>query len=490
MKRYRVQVVARSLLLVALSLVGAYLAGILPTPFPLPYFPFPLVGQAPTSAAVLLVGVALGIAYVIASLVRYGERTAREVTRFLESVRYSDFAVAYSGGGRGPIFDELAAAFTDVTDAFRRVRAESEARQRYLRSVVQHVGVALVSFRDGGEVDFVNQATRRLLGVGRLRHIRDLEALSPALAEALRTSAPGEQTLVKVQRVDRTLQLAVRVGRFRLGERAYALASIQDIGPVLEEKEMEAWQQLTRVLTHEIMNSVAPIVSLAGTAHRRLTAPRTPEPEPPRARTSEPETPTPPTSDPPTSEASPSPEALRDVQEAVEIIERRGEALMHFVDAYRSFTRIPAPQFEMIPVRPLLTRAARLFRAPMDEQGIACDVDVEPPELRLTADPELVEQVLINLLLNAIQAVDGRPERRVTLRARPDRRGIPVLEVIDTGPGIVPDVQERIFVPFFTTKADGSGIGLSLSRQILRLHGGTLRVRSQPGEGATFTMRF
>ena len=272
MKRYRVQVVARALVLVALSLVGAYLAG--------------LVGQAPTSAAVLLVGVALGIAYVIASLVRYGERTAREVTRFLESVRYSDFAVAYSGGGRGPIFDELAAAFTDVTDAFRRVRAESEARQRYLRSVVQHVGVALVSFRDGGEVDFVNQATRRLLGVGRLRHVRDLEAVSPALAEALRTSAPGEQTLVKVQREGRTLQLAVRVGRFRLGERAYALASIQDIGPVLEEKEMEAWQQLTRVLTHEIMNSVAPIVSLAGTAHRRLTAPRTSESEPPHARTS------------------------------------------------------------------------------------------------------------------------------------------------------------------------------------------------------------
>ena len=526
MKRYRVQIVARALVLVALSLVGAYLAG--------------LVGRTSPAALAWLVGVALLIAYAIGSLVRYGERTAREVTRFLESVRYSDFAVAYSGGGRGPVFDELAAAFTDVTDAFRRVRAESEARQRYLRSVVQHVGVALVSFREGGEVDFVNQATRRLLGVGRLRHVGDLAAVSPALAEALRTSVPGEQALVRVQRADRTLQLAVRVGRFRLGDRAYALASIQDLGPVLEEKEMEAWQQLTRVLTHEIMNSVAPIVSLAGTAHRRLAAPRTsdspPTSVPPArdARTSEPEEPpasmpqppdvrtfqAPPTSDPPptsarrTSEpdeprtsalpptsvsgAAPSPEALRDVQEAVEIIERRGEALMHFVDAYRSFTRIPAPRFEMIAVRPLLARVARLFRAPMEEQGVACAVDVEPPELRLTADPELVEQVLINLLLNAIQAVAGQPaphsmrgpERRVVLRARPDRRGIAVLEVTDTGPGIAPDVQERIFVPFFTTKAEGSGIGLSLSRQILRLHGGTLRVRSTPGEGATFTMRF
>ena len=477
MKRYRVQIVARALLLVALSLFLAYLAG--------------LVGRTSPAAGVLLIGVGVLIAYVIASLVRYGERTAREVTRFLESVRYSDFAVAYSSDGRGPVFGELAAAFSDVTDAFRRVRAESEARQRYLRSVVQHVGVALIAFRDAGEVDFVNQATRRLLGLGRLRHVQDLAAISPELAEAMQTSAAGGQTLVKVQREDRTLQLAVRVSRFRLGDRAYALASLQDIGQALEEKEMEAWQQLTRVLTHEIMNSVAPIVSLAATAHRRLTTPPTSAPEASDPEASAPQ----PT---PLSDAVPSPEALRDVQEAVQIIEHRGEALMHFVDAYRSFTRIPAPQFEMIPVRPLLVRVARLFRAQMEDKGIACDIDVEPPDLRLTADPELVEQVLINLLLNAIQATGGQPaphamrgpEARVTLHARPNRRGTPVIEVTDTGPGIAPDVQERIFVPFFTTKADGSGIGLSLSRQILRLHGGTLRVRSKPGEGTTFAMRF
>ncbi|MGI9176171.1 MAG: sensor histidine kinase [Rhodothermales bacterium] len=464
MKRHRVQIVARALLLVALSLLLAYLAG--------------LVGRTSPAAAVLLVGVGLLIAYVIASLVRYEERTAREVTRFLESVRYSDFAVAYSGDGRGPVFDELATAFSDVTDAFRRVRAESEARQRYLRSVVQHVGVALITFRDAGDVDFVNQATRRLLGIGRLRRVQDLAAVSPELAETLRTSAPGEQTLIKVQREDRTLQLAVRVSRFRLGDRAYALASLQDIGQALEEKEMEAWQQLTRVLTHEIMNSVAPIVSLAATAHRRLTAPLASDPNVPSPEAAL------------ASDALPSPEALRDVQEAVQIIEQRGEALMHFVDAYRSFTRIPTPQFEMIPVRLLLTRVARLFRTQMEDKGIACDVDVEPLDLRLTADPELVEQVLINLLLNAIQAVDGRPEARITLHARPNRRGIPVVQVTDNGLGIAPDVQERIFVPFFTTKADGSGIGLSLSRQILRLHGGTLRVRSKPGEGTTFAMRF
>lgn len=467
MKRYRVQIVARALLIVALSLLLAYLAG--------------FVGWEAPAAWVLFFSVALLIGYVIASMVRYGERTAREVTRFLDSVRYSDFAVAYSGGGRGAIFDELAAAFSEVTAAFRRVRAESEARQRYLRSVVQHVGVALISFREDGQVDFINQATRRLLGVGRLRHVEDLAALGPPLVEALHGLTSGEQAVVQVRRDDRTLQLAVRVSRFRLGEQAYGLASIQDIGRVLEEKEMEAWQQLTRVLTHEIMNSVAPIVSLAATAGRRLT---------PHPATSEAALGMEPALPDGTSQAAPAPEALRDAREAVQIIERRGEALMHFVDAYRSFTRIPAPSFEMISVREILTDVARLFRTPLADKGITCDVDVAPPDLRLTADPDLTEQVLINLLLNAIQAVDGRPEARITLRARPDRRGIPTIEVIDTGPGIAPDVQERIFIPFFTTKEEGSGIGLSLSRQILRLHGGALHVRSKPGEGATFTMRF
>jgi signal transduction histidine kinase len=270
--------------------------------------------------------------------------------------------------------------------------------------------------------------------------------------------------MVRVEEEDRTLQLAVRVSRFQLQGEPHALASIQDLRNELEEKEMEAWQQLTSVLTHEIMNSVAPISSLASTAHRRLQ-----------------------TSD---ENGTVSDDAAADVREAVDTIERRSESLINFVDAYRSFSDIPSPEYEVIDAEDLLDNVRRLLRAQIEEQALSVTISVDPPDLTLTADPDLLDQVLINLALNAIQAVEDQKEARIELRAYVDRRSRPVIQVEDNGPGIPSDVQEKIFVPFFTTKEDGSGIGLSLSRQIMRLHGGSISVRSTPDEGTVFTLRF
>ena len=278
--------------------------------------------------------------------------------------------------------------------------------------------------------------------------------------------------MVRVAEEDRTLQLSVSVSRFRLRGDAHALASIQDLRNELEEKEMEAWQQLTRVLTHEIMNSVAPISSLASTAHRLLS-----------------EAPAAPNGTPPPQEVA---EITEDAREAVQTIERRSKGLISFVDSYRSFTKIPNPKFEILEVRELFDNVRRLLRVQIEEHALDLRINVAPEDLQVSADPELVEQVLINLVLNAMHAVEGEPAPRIELRARIDRRSRPVLQVIDNGPGIPPDVQEKIFVPFFTTKEDGSGIGLSLSRQIMRLHGGALTVRSDPDSDAetVFTLRF
>jgi two-component system nitrogen regulation sensor histidine kinase NtrY len=220
------------------------------------------------------------------------------------------------------------------------------------------------------------------------------------------------------------------------------------------------------VLTHEIMNSAAPIASLAATAGSLL------------ARSG---------GDAGDGGAA---EAVHDTREALEAIQRRSEALMHFVASYRSFTQIRQPDFRAFPALDLFRQVERLFRVQAEERGIDLRHRVDPADLTLTADEELVEQVLINLLLNAMDAVAGRPAARVELRARLDRYGHVLLQVADNGPGIPPDLQERIFIPFFTTKPEGSGIGLSLSRQILRLHGGTLRVRSDPGAETVFTLRF
>ena len=451
-KRFRFQIALRVGSLIAAALALAY-----------------LIGWTQLYEVAVLVGFL--IVYLAINLIHYIEKITRDLTRFLESVRYADFSQGFTSEGRGPLFTRLRDAFEEVTSEFRRIRAEKEEQVRYLENVVQHLGIALISYREDGSVELMNTAARRLLRTGPIRNVEALERVSEPLVRALRELDSGEQSMVRVAEEDRTLQLAVHVSRFRLRNEAHALASIQDLRNELEEKEMEAWQQLTRVLTHEIMNSVAPISSLASTAHRLLSE------TPPSANGTPPQK---------------FSEVAEDAREAVQTIERRSKGLISFVDSYRSFTKIPNPKFKVLCVRELFDDVRRLLRVQIEEHDLDLRINVTPEDLQITADPELVEQVLINLVLNAMQAVEDEPEPRIELRARIDRRSRPVLQVIDNGPGIPPDVQEKIFVPFFTTKEDGSGIGLSLSRQIMRLHGGALTVRSDPDSDAEtmFTLRF
>ncbi|MFB6272302.1 MAG: PAS domain-containing sensor histidine kinase [Salinibacter sp.] len=447
-RRFRIQVALRVAAIAALVAGAAYLILGLQL-----YLPGSLLGACAIPVAI--------------SLVRYTEKTTRDLTRFLESVRYADFTRRFTSDDRGAIFEDLRDAFEEVTAEFRRLRAEKERQVQYLQQVVQHLGVALITYKTDGEVELMNTAARRLLRTGPIRHVEALERVSDDLANALHTLDSGEQAMVRVEEEDRTLQLAVRVRRFQLQGEPHALASIQDLRNELEEKEMEAWQQLTSVLTHEIMNSVAPISSLASTASRRLQDPG--------------------------DNGSITADQATDAREAVDTIERRSESLINFVDAYKSFTDIPSPEFEVLDARDLLDNVQSLLRAQIEEQDLNVSVSVDPPDLTLSADPDLLDQLLINLALNAVQAVEEDPDTeqgRIEFRAYVDRRSRPVLQVEDNGPGIPEDVQEKIFVPFFTTKEDGSGIGLSLSRQIMRLHGGRLSVRSEEGEGAVFTLRF
>ncbi len=395
------------------------------------------------------------------SLVRLTERTPRDLLRFLEAVRYDDLSLGVPARGQGPMFEAIAARFAEVSGAFRQLRTEREEQAQVLQTVVRHVGVALIAFRASGEVVLFNTAAKRLLGLPRLRHVGGLAGLG-RLAEALPALRSGERALVRVERGDRTLDLAVHAAHFRLAGDPHTLVSLQDIRSELEEKEMEAWQALTRVLTHEIVNSVAPIASLAATANGLLHREGSGE-----QRLS-----------------------LADAREALQTIERRSQGLIHFVESYRSLTKIPKPSFALVPVAGLFGTVETLLRTSLEEKGVALDVEITPPTLELAADEELVEQVLINLLLNAVQALDGQPDARIALRARVGEAGRPVVEVCDNGPGVLPEVRERVFVPFFTTKPAGSGIGLSLSRQILRLHGGTLTLRSEPGVETVVALRF
>lgn len=420
---------------------------------------------AETSLYATIVIVGLAFVLQVASLIHYVERTNRDLTRFLASIRYSDFSQSFSSGLKGRTFDELNEAFSEVISDFREARAEKEEQYRYLQTVVQHIGLGIISFDGAGNVDLINNAAKRLLGVPGLRNVNSLETVSSRLVETLTGLKPGERALVKVDRSDQTMQLIIFATEFKLRDRVLKLVSMQNIESELSEKEMEAWQKLIRVLTHEIMNSVTPIASLASTVNDLL-------------------------GDSAESDLGMGSEQKDDIRSAMNTIEKRSNGLLSFVNAYRNLTRIPAPNFEIVVISDLLDRVAQLMREQIEEEGIELTISVDPESLELTADPQLIEQVLINLILNSIQALRDRKKPRITIESMLDERGQISIVVRDNGPGISSDLKDKIFTPFFTTKKDGSGIGLSLSRQIMRLHRGSISIHSEPDEETRVALKF
>jgi two-component system nitrogen regulation sensor histidine kinase NtrY len=411
-------------------------------------------------AALVILGLLL--AYQVTALIRAVDRANRDLARFFDSVRYGDFTQAFQARPPDRSFRGLNAALTEVMGAFRKARAEKEEQALYLRTVVQHIGIGLVVFQPSGEVDLVNDAAKRLLKLVQLKNVRNLEDRHPALVQTLLAMKPRERALVKTEIGDEPLQLSLYATEFKLHGQEFRLVSIQDIRGELEEKEIEAWQKLIRVLTHEIMNSMTPISSLASTVQELVAASCGGDRES---------------------------EAMGDIHTALRTIQKRSEGLLHFVDGYRNLARIPKPNLELFPVQTLFVRIDQLLRSRLAEGSIPLTFGANPASLELLADPELLEQVLINLVLNAAEAVKNCSAPRVDMFASLDDRGRPVIQVKDNGTGIAPENLDRIFVPFFSTKEGGSGIGLALSRQIMRLHHGSISVASKPGE-TVFTLRF
>jgi len=395
------------------------------------------------------------------ALQHYVDKANRDLARFLLSVRHSDFTSSFPDDGKGGSHRDLREAFESVLREFRKTRSDRQEQYRYLQTVVQHVGIGLVAFDPTGKVDLFNNAAKRLLGVSFSRNVDDLSRVSPTLVQKLRAMAAGQKDLLKIELPTETLQLSLAATEFKLGQRSIKLVSFQNISSELAEREMEAWQQLVRVLTHEIMNSITPIASLATTSRQMVE------------------------SDGRSGDTSQS-----DLHGAISTIEKRSQGLLHFVDAYRTLTRVPKPAYRIIRVAELFERVTQLTASRPEAAGIAISARVDPPTLEMTADPDLVEQVLINLTTNALQALGNQVEGKIELTSRLSERGRVLIDVKDNGPGISPEALESVFVPFYTTRKDGTGIGLSLSRQIMRLHKGDISVTSHVGAGTTFTLRF
>jgi len=394
-------------------------------------------------------------------LVRYVEFTTRSLDLFLRSIEVSDFSHTLSPGPSGKSFDDLGATFDRVMERFREISTTRQENLHYLESVVQHVPVGLLAFDGTGRVESMNSSAKSLLDLPALHNIDDLAGSSPELHRRIRALGPGERDLVTVSGGGRLQQLSLHATALRRQGQTITIVSIQNIGPELNEKEMEAWRNLIRVLTHEIKNSLTPIASLAASVEQGLAgaggddAPADPQ-----------------------------------ILDALRIIQKRAVGLLAFVDAYRDLTHIPEPRYETVKAADLFDRVEQLIEAQLPGRDVRFRVAVLPESIELTADPRLIEQVLINLLINALQALEGTQRGEISLDARIDERGRPLLRVTDNGPGIVPESIERVFIPFYSTRKEGSGIGLSLSRQIMRMHRGDLTVSSDPGVKPAFTLRF
>jgi nitrogen fixation/metabolism regulation signal transduction histidine kinase len=401
-------------------------------------------------------------------LIRYVERTSRDLAGFLTLVTHQDFSTPVRVPQKGPAFAELDAAYQVLVTELRRLHVQKAAEHQYLESVLEHLSVALCCFDEQGMVTMMNEPARRLFGVPHLNSVRSFARIDERLPERLRSLGDGERTLLSVRRGDDILQLVLYATQFELLERRYTLVSFQNIRDELDRQEIDSWQKLIRVLTHEIMNSVTPITSLSRLIRDTLVDESH---SPPAFRgLSEPE--------------------QSDILKSVTAIHTRSTGLVDFVEAYRRFARLPRPVFANVEVVSLLDRVRTLQSPALEAQQIALDVRCLDAGLTVHADVQQIEQVLINLIRNAADAVAGRAAPRIELRGSRNEQGAVLLQVSDNGVGIDPAHLDSIFVPFFTTKRSGTGVGLSISRQIVLANRGTLSVRSSPGEGAVFTLKF
>lgn len=427
---------------------------------------FQLISENAFSLTILLV-LTLTIVQVVA-LIKFIDKTNKDIIDFFDAIKNNDFTIQKKNSGNDAYSNYLYDQFEMVIKKLKRSKLAKDERQQYLTTIVQHVGIGLITFNEKGEVQIMNIAAKRLLKIENIKTIDGLNSISKTLVKCFWELKTGGRSLITVEIGGDERQLSVYAIELTLGSENFKLISLQNIRSELEEKEMEAWQKLVRVLTHEIMNSVTPISSLANTVEGEIVGYLDHSEDSPNIKKDD----------------------LEDIHLAVQTIQRRSDGLIRFVNDFRSLTHTPEPKFQMTSVMELFDQITVLLKHEIESNFIKFIVNVKPQNLALSIDPELIQQVLINLIKNAVQALEERENKIVELLAYQDEKNNTLFILKDNGPGIEEEAQTKIFIPFFTTKKSGSGIGLSLSRQIMRQHNASLSVKSKIDEGTEFILRF
>lgn len=403
----------------------------------------------------------------VAELWRHVYRTNKELTRFLNAARYADFSQRFEFEDIGAGFGPLGNAFSDILERFRSKRADQEADLKHLRALVEHIPVPLLTVHNDETITLQNNAARRLFGAAHVTRLNDLRQFGASFGESVANAVPGRRELVTFAVEDIEYQLTLATTEIVTAGELDRLISLQDIQSELDVTQAQAWQDLVRVLTHEIMNSITPVTSLAKTATELV--------EDVRDKNERDE---------------PIASDLDDLHSAIGTVARRSDSLVQFVDSYRQLTRLAPAEKKRIAVTELFDAVSRLSAAEWPDGKVVFSITVTPPGLDVYADRDLVEPVLLNLLRNAVQATANVAQPNIQIGGRMNRRGNVVLEVSDNGPGVPIDMASKIFVPFFTTKKEGSGVGLALARQIMIAHSGFVTLGKSESGGARFSLIF
>ena len=390
------------------------------------------------------------------------DKTNFEIATFLANIKYNDYAASFpEKKSVGDSYQTLHGAFNLVTKKFRDIRSEKEAQFQYLQAIVENVDSGLICFDGQGKTVLMNKAIQQLLRKSYFPYLHSIQSYNEDLYQSFQNIKPGERILVRLIINGEILQLAVRKTILKFKDDELNLYALHNIHKELEENEISSWQKLIRILTHEIMNSVTPVVSLASTTHEILKG---------RSKLD--------------------PDECEDIRTSLEAIERRSLGLLNFTQSYRQLTKIPLPQYEEVHLEKFILSIITLLKPELEEHSILLQTHFPKHPIHTQFDTSLMEQVFINLIYNAIDALRDTDQPVIAIHAFKSIEGELEIQIHDNGSGIPADVIDKIFVPFFTTKKEGNGIGLSLSRQIVHMHKGELHVTSVPGSKTIFTLRF
>ena len=420
-----------------------------------------------TESVLIIVICTLMIVLLIISTVSYLNTTNEKIRFFFDAVRNDDSNLSFPVNKGNRALSELYTSMNKVNMQIQQLKIENSQKENYFSELIEHLATGIITFNSKGFILNANSAAKRLLSTDNLTHLKQIEHNNFRLYQAISNIKPFKQKLISFPSTPGNIQLTLKASSVKAGNEELIIVSINDIKNELDEKELDSWLKLIRVLMHEIMNSLTPIISLSENLTHIFSN---------KGKAVSPDDVT--------------QDTIANTIQGLSVINEQGKGLMSFVESYRRLTRIPEPEKKYFKINDLFKRVHVLYKSLENNERMELSVNTGNPDLEIFADENLITQVIINLLKNAIEANENNPEGKITISCTTDSGHRAKICVADNGPGISEDKIEEIFVPFFTTRKEGTGIGLSISKQIMRIHGGNLIVRSRPGKETIFCLTF